>query len=876
MRSVPRILTAVGVAVATVTCADQSMGNRTRGLARLAIAPAFVQAPAGGPDIEVGKVRGVLRKQNGNDSSVAEAALRGDSAILEFTNVVVTGDNANYALHVRAFDKNNVVVFEGSENLTLVPGDNKPAAPTLAYAAPDANVTSLDIPVAEVQLDWAGAKPGDVSCLNRSPSPTAKTEQTLTVIGKTSAGAEVPNVRVGWTSRDPSVATVDAGVVKARCANKSTYVVARTFLDQVDSVKVSVTAPPFSLMMTPDSVNLPRNDTIQLTALVVDETGNPLPTTGVTWSSSDDSRAAVTATGRVIGKQNGRVLITATSGDRRTVAVVLVVRPVAARVAVVPQRDTLAVGMVRGYVAKAFDRDNRVIGDATGFTWRSSKTVAATVNTSTGVVSVAASTTDSAYVFATLDGKTDSLALQIVPSLPPGAIKGKIVNGATDAPIAGATIAGRGGSATTASDGTFVLGGVSAGDDLTLTASGFATVTFYDAPAFPGQTIQVPTLPMSSSAGPLGGRVINALSGSPVSEVTVSVYTGINAGPSPRRPDPTLVARVLTNSSGTFSVPNVPAGAYTFVATLPGYSEAIGAGVPNKASPDIFIAPSTASGLYAVVTWGNCGTTNVPCNLEAHATGRRLPPDTGRFNVFSGARAYVSVDTIAALDLEASQGKGPEVASIRSAAPAGGYRFYVRNASAQLGAISRGLADSADARVDVFLNNKVVATFFPPAAQQGNLWEVFKFDGARVFPVNQIMYTPTAAFTDDNGAAPIDITGSWRGMVTLDAGAGSQEVTFTLTRSGPRVEGTWQITGDPNITPVRGTLFGTHLELGSAQPVSSTDDCYKFPWTWTFNVTSSGLVVASVVGTDCVGNGTGGHTSLTPRTGGTGTLAKLP
>jgi hypothetical protein len=382
---------------------------------------------------------------------------------------------------------------------------------------------------------------------------------------------------------------------------------------------------------------------------------------------------------------------------------------------------------------------------------------------------------------------------------------------------------------------------------------------------------------MSAAAGPLSGKVVNALSGSPIADATVKVYKGLNAGPSARRPSPEVIATATTNSGGTFSIPSVPAGAYTFVASLAGYSDAIGVGVPNKASPDILIAPATASGMYAIVTWGNCGSINVPCNLDAHVTGQRLPPESGRFNVFSGARAYVSVDTIAALDFEQNQGRGPEVGSLRSSAPAGTYRFYVRNASAQLGAISRGLSDSAGARVDVYQSNRVVGTFFPPPGQSGNLWEVFRSDGARLFPVNQIMFTPTAAFSDDAGGGS-DVNGSWRGTVTVDIGgtANTPEVTFTLARAGNGVSGSYQITGDTRVIPLRGTVFGTKLELGTAEVPATVDDCWKSPWTWKFDVTSSGLVLTSVAGQDCVGDGNGGHTSLTPVTGGSGTLAKLP
>jgi uncharacterized protein YjdB len=105
----------------------------------------------------------------------------------------------------------------------------------------------------------------------------------------------------------------------------------------------------------------------------VDENGNTAPASTVNWQSSNTARATVSATGLVTGVTNGRVLVTARSGDRTTVAVVHVVRPPAAKVITIPEADNLAVGSVQVYYAKAADANNRIIGDATGFVWSSTK-----------------------------------------------------------------------------------------------------------------------------------------------------------------------------------------------------------------------------------------------------------------------------------------------------------------------------------------------------------------------------------------------------------------------------------------------------------------------------------------------------------------------
>jgi hypothetical protein len=873
----PRLLGVCLIAAVAVTCADQSTALKRSSLGRLPIAPAFQTGPAGGPDIEIETIRGVLRRQNSNDSSVAVAAVDGDSAILEFANVTVNGDSTNYLLNVTALDSTDEVVFQGTDTVGIKPGDNAPAAPVMHYVDTDTAAASILIAPRSLSMDWAGAQPNNTLCLNRVPNAASNTVDTLTVTAKNAANQNVSNVRVGWLSTDTSVVVVDNGIVRSRCSNKTAYIVARTFLNKVDSIPVTVSAPAFTLIMNEDSTDVQRNKSFQLTALVVDENSNQVPASAVTWGSSDTTRAKVNSAGLVTGLRNGRVLITATSGGRATVSIIQVVRPVADLVKVVPVKDSIGVGQVTQFFAKAFDAAGRVISDAVDFIWSSARPGAAFVS-DVGVVT-GLNSPDTSVISATIDGKTGIGVIRVI-TMPPGTIKGRVVNGANDVPVQGATISRPGFSATSGSDGSFILDGVVAGDSLTVTSASFATVVFYNAPAFPTQVIVVPDLPLTSASGSLSGKVVNALNGAGVGGASIKVYSGLNAAPSLRRPNPNVITTTTTSSSGTYSIPSVAAGAYTIVATLDGYSQGVTVGVPGRSSPDMILAPATSSGLFAVVTWGSCGSANVPCDIDGHVTGPKTGSDTGRFNVFTASRAYVSgTDTVASLDADRSQGSGPEVVSLRAAAQTGVHRFYVRNVSTGNLAINHSLADSAKARVDVLQGNRVIATFFPPPGQPGNLWEVFRFDGARLMPVNQIMHTADAAFADDGAPPPIEVAGSWRGSPTLtreDGQSGSQEVTFTLTRNGSAVSGSWQLTGDSHVTPVRGTIFGTRLILTSAEPVSSIDDCYKFPWTWRFNVSASSLTVTGVVGTDCLGDGSGGHTSVKAITGGTGTLAKLP
>lgn len=742
-----RVFALAAIAGVSVTCADTSTGLRRAGLAGIALTPSFAQAPEGGPDIDVARVRGVLRGRT--DSAVVEAAIIGDSGVLEFTGVPVSGDSTPYQLQVQAFDPASVVVFEAEERIQLKPGSNSPVTPVLEYVAPDATANAIDITQASVQLAWAGAIPNNLTCLNRAPNPAAVTQQQLTVTGRASGGQTLSGVRVGWTSRDTTVAVVDeSGIVRARCSNKSTWIVARTFFDLADSVRVTVTAPPFSLLMSPDSANLARGATTQLTAILVDENGNAAPVSAVNWHSSNSARATVSSTGLVTGVTNGRVLITARSGDRTTVGVVHVVRPQAASVIAIPAVDTMAVGGSQVFFAKARDASNRIIGDATAFAWSSTNTARATVHASSGLVTAVAADTAPVGIVATIDGKADTVALLVSANLPGGAIAGRIVDAANDAPLAGVTLTAPAGSTTTDANGHFLLGNIQPGDAVTASLANYVTVTLHDAPVFRNFTLRIGTagIPQQGVSGTLGGKVLNALNRGGISGITVLAYSGINGAPTPRRPNVAPVASTTSGSNGSYSFPGLPAGAYTLHFSGTGYSEnlAVGTVVPGQSrfAGDVLLPPAAAgTGLVALLTWGASGT-NVPADLDLHATG----PDgsaSGRFHVYTGSRAFVSgPDTIAALEIDRSNFVGPEVITLRASAAPGTYRLFVHNFSGRADTTSRALSDSALARVDVYQNNRVIATFFPPPGQQGTLWKVFEFDGARVRPVNAIGNPP--------------------------------------------------------------------------------------------------------------------------------------
>lgn len=754
-----RTLAAAGAVAASITCADQSAGPGRAALARLPIAPVFnVSESEGGPRLSIATVQGILRRPGSSDSTFTRAEVRGDSAVLEFERVLVTGDSTLYELGVRVYDAADVLMFQGVQDIAVKPGDNAPAAPTLEYAAPDAHVASLDAmvgsdPVFELDLQWAGARPSDGSCLNRIPSSTAVTQLQLAVVGRKDDQTIVPDVRVGWSTRDTSVATVDAnGVVRARCSNKSTYIVAQTYLGVADSVRVDVSAPPFTLLMSPEGAAVPRGDSVQLRASLVDENGNPVPSATVAWSTSDSTRATVSATGAtgwVRGIANGRVLITASANDRTTVGVVDVVPTLATAVQLAPGVDTLAVGQSRLYRGTAYDAFGAVIPDADRFEWFSTDFGVARVNGSGLVTGMSAG---NAMIIVAIDDRKDTTMVHVREATD-GAVTGVVVDASTGAPIPGASVGWSGGTVTADQSGAFTFAGLTPGVDLNITAGGFVPVTFYAVPVRLGETLylgELPLAPDNQLNGALTASVVNALDDTPVVGATVRLFADINprsSNPNSGVTTPAPVTEGTTDASGAVTFPGVPAGTYTYLVTASGYSftrkvvVALG-GVSLTTRTALAPVVNATLGLRVVLSWGDCqgGTSNlVPCDLDAHMTGPANAPAEGRFHVAYFNEVHMGVeDTVAVLDNDATTGFGPETMTLRPQS-SGVYKFYVHNYSDAADSTSTRLSVSARARVDVYKGANLIATFYPPPNKPGVLWAVFQLEGSTITPVNEMI-----------------------------------------------------------------------------------------------------------------------------------------
>jgi hypothetical protein len=139
-----------------------------------------------------------------------------------------------------------------------------------------------------------------------------------------------------------------------------------------------------------------------------------------------------------------------------------------------------------------------------------------------------------------------------------GSVRG-FVKTQSGGPISGATVsASTGGTATSASDGSYTLSSVAAGSvTLTASATGFASA-LQAVQVTSGATTTAPDFLLAASTGGTGsisGKVTNASNGAALSGATVSGSLGTQT----------------TGTSGTYSFTNVAPGTYTLTASMSGY-----------------------------------------------------------------------------------------------------------------------------------------------------------------------------------------------------------------------------------------------------------------------------------------------------------------
>ncbi|MGH7676420.1 MAG: Ig-like domain-containing protein [Gemmatimonadales bacterium] len=154
----------------------------------------------------------------------------------------------------------------------------------------------------------------------------------LTVRAYDAAGDEIASPKVVFVSTDEAVAPVDdqgrvTGVASGNC-----QIIVQAAANAQVAVTVPTTVTRFHVATTPAQGVLTPGATLQLSALVTADNGQPIPGVAISWSSTDGGVVSVTSAGTAQGVDVGYAGIVATVGlqGRDTAAIVVLHRiPVA-------------------------------------------------------------------------------------------------------------------------------------------------------------------------------------------------------------------------------------------------------------------------------------------------------------------------------------------------------------------------------------------------------------------------------------------------------------------------------------------------------------------------------------------------------------------
>jgi uncharacterized protein YjdB len=352
------------------------------------------------------------------------ATLRAIGATLQMTVVNAQGAPVSVPSLTWRMLEANVVQVDGVGRVTAIaPGTARLVVETAEHA---------DTATIDVHQDVAG--------VTVSPSPLTLqvgTTQQMTAALRDPNGHAITGRVVTWSSSAPAIATVTGtGLVTGVAAGGVTITASSEGTTGTASLTITAGPPPpppppvASVTVSPPTASVVAGSTVQLSATLRDAGGNVLTGRPITWTTSANGVAIVSASGLVTGIAPGGATITATSeGASGTSSITVTAAPVAT-VTVTPSPTSVAVGSTVQLSAVLRDANGTVLTSRT-VTWSSDNNGVATVNANGLVSGVAAG---SATITATSEGKSGTSAVTVtaagscpqLPSPPPGYCTGRM------------------------------------------------------------------------------------------------------------------------------------------------------------------------------------------------------------------------------------------------------------------------------------------------------------------------------------------------------------------------------------------------------------------------------------------------------------------
>lgn len=307
----------------------------------------------------------------------------------------------------------------------------------MAVAAGMADVTVMAGEVtSEAVTVTVSEPPPVVDRVTVTPSSTSIEEgdtRRFTATAYTADDAEIPGKTFTWSSSDETVATVGTnGLATGVSAGEAT--ITATADDVSGTATLTVTEPPpppppppepmvATVTVLPSSATIEEGETRQFRATARTADGTSISDVSFSWSSSDEMVATISTSGLATAVNAGSTTITATADGVSGTATLRVTEPppppppppVVDRVTVSPSSPSIEVSETQQFSATAYESDDTEISGKT-FTWSSSSTSVATINSSGLATAVSAGSTT---IRATVDGVSGSTTLTVTAPPPP-------------------------------------------------------------------------------------------------------------------------------------------------------------------------------------------------------------------------------------------------------------------------------------------------------------------------------------------------------------------------------------------------------------------------------------------------------------------------
>lgn len=213
--------------------------------------------------------------------------------------------------------------------------------------------------------------------------------------------------------------------------------------------------------------------------------------------------------------------------------------------------------------------------------------------------------------------------------------------------------------------------------------------------------------------------VVDATTGDVLEDVTVNARSGSGSE------EGDAVTSAVSDANGEINL-QVPSDTYTLEYMKDGYvTEYEEVTVSSQTRENLgtkVMSPNLAEGEWRIVLeWGDN-----PADLDSH-----LVSDAYHISYYSPAAGQM-----ASLDVDDTDGQGPETITITSLDASDHYEYYVHDFTNSGNANSSALANSG-ATVKVYMPNGEIREYSVPGGN-GTIWSVFTIDNGQIHDVNQI------------------------------------------------------------------------------------------------------------------------------------------